>query len=916
MDALKATVQRKLMLISAPAGFGKSTLVSAWVAAHTAEAPLRVAWLSLDDGDSDPIRFLTYLVTALQTLPPPNPAEVQGSGIGNGVLALLQSPQPPSVEVILTALLNELVTLPGDAHHSPAKPAEVVLVLDDYHLVDNQAVDQALTFLLDHLPNGIHLIITTREDPNLPLARYRVRGELGELRAADLRFTASESRTFLNEMMGLSLSVKEISTLESRTEGWIAGLQLAALSMQGRAENGEQGTAQFIQGFTGNHHFVLDYLVEEVLHRQPAEIRTFLLQTAMLDRLCGGLCDAVTGRHDGKAMLETLERSNLFVIRLDEKRQWYRYHHLFADVLNARAFDDPAAAADGRSRPTLATLHQRASEWYEHHDLLPNAIHHALAAADFERAADLVERAWPAMHRSSFRSAQSLRWMQAIPDEMVRVRPVLSVGYAWEELNIGAMEAAEARLQEAERWLQPSDAPIDRAEMVVVDEDEFSALPASIASARAYLSLALGDIPGTVRHARRALELFPATDYVGRGPAASLLGLAYWATGALENAYRTLDDAMTNFRLAGNILFALSGTYGLADIRIAQGRLHEAIEIYQQALQLATAQAGSIVQGTGDLYLGLSGIYWEQGDREAAQTYLQKSQALGEQAALPDWPYRCCLLQARFKEGQNDLTGALDLLDQAEAFYVRSPVPNVRPIAALKARIWIAQGKMAEARQWARDQGLSLTDEPTYLREFEYITLARLLMAAHRDARDAQSMATLLTLLERLLQAAEAGGRKGSMLEILLLQALVHDAQQNLPAALAALTSALSLAEPEKYVSIFVDEGPPMARLLAQAAAQGNEYAAMVLAAFEGEKPQPRPAEPALQPLVDPLSPRELEVLQLIAQGLSNQAISERLFLAVNTVKGHNRRIFEKLAVKRRTEAVAQARALGLIELH
>src|SRR6266705_2113890 len=454
IERLNEGLQRKLTLISAPAGFGKTTLVSEWV--EGIEQPrARTAWLSLDEGDNDPARFLAYLVAALQTI---------AATLGEGVLGVLQSPQPPPPEAILTALLNEITTLPD----------HFVLVLDDYLVIDAKAVDMALTYLVEHLPPQMHLVIATREDPQLPLARLRDRSHLTELRAADLRFTSSEAAAFLNQVMGLSLSAADIAALEDRTEGWIAGLQLAALSMQGH-----QDVAGFIRAFTGDHRYIVDYLVEEVLQRQPAPVRSFLLQTSILDRLHGPLCDAVTGQEEGNARLEALERGNFFVVPLDDRRHWYRYHHLFAEVLSAHLLAEQP--------DQVSTLHRRASAWYERHGSTADAIRHALSACDFERAADLVELAIPAM-RQSRQEARVLGWLKALPDELLQVRPVLSVGYAWALLLNGELEGVEARLQNAERWL---DTTADRGEMVVVDDEEFRRLPGAIAIFRAAIAQAL-----------------------------------------------------------------------------------------------------------------------------------------------------------------------------------------------------------------------------------------------------------------------------------------------------------------------------------------------------------------------------------------------------------------------------------------
>ena len=521
------------------------------------------AWLSLDEGDNDPTRFLTYLVAALQTI---------AAKIGEGVLGVLQSPQPPPTESILTALLNEITTLPD----------HFVLVLDDYHVIDAKPVDKALTYLVEHLPPQMHLVIATREDPQLPLARLRARGQLTELRAADLRFTAAEAAEFLNQVMGLSLSAADIAALEDRTEGWIAGLQLAALSMQGH-----QDVPGFIRAFAGDHRYIVDYLVEEVLQRQPEPVRSFLLQTAILDRLNGPLCDAVTGQEEGNARLEALERGNFFVVPLDDKRHWYRYHHLFAEVLSAHLLAEQP--------DQVATLHRRASEWYEQHGSVADAIRHALAAEDFERAADLVELAIPAM-RQSRQEATVLGWLKALPDELVRARPVLSVGYAWALLLNGELEGVEARLRDAERWLDTTTdmgelALTSSAEMVVVDEEEFRRLPGAIAIYRAAIALALGDVADTMKYARRALDLVPEDDHLRRGSAAGFLGLAYWTSGDLEAAHRSYAECMARVQRAGYLSDALGCAIALADIRIAQGRLHEAMSTYEQALQLATEQS-------------------------------------------------------------------------------------------------------------------------------------------------------------------------------------------------------------------------------------------------------------------------------------------------------------------------------------
>jgi LuxR family maltose regulon positive regulatory protein len=912
---LNEGLHRKMILISAPAGFGKTTLVSEWIVG----CGRPVAWLSLDEGDNDPVRFITYLVAALQTIK---------AGIGEGLLASLQSPQPPTTESILTTLLNEIATVPNN----------FLLVLDDYHIIDSKPVDEALTFLLEHLPPQMHLVIATREDPPLPLARLRVRGQMTELRAADLRFSPAEAAEFLNRMMGLNLSAEDIAALDKRTEGWIAGLQLAALSMQGRSD-----TASFIKSFNGGHHFILDYLVEEVLQRQPEHVRNFLLQTAILDRLSSPLCDAVTGQEDGKRMLEALERGNLFVIPLDDQRQWYRYHHLFAEVLQAHLRE---AQPD-----RVSTLHRRASEWYEQNGLRSEAIRHALSAKDFEHAADLIELAGPATEEGSIQTATWLGWVKTLSDELVHARPVLNVWYACALLGRGEMEAAEARLKDAERWLVSADTmkveletpPVEtcpeffdyaqdklRRRMVVVDKEQFKSLPATIAIGRAYIAQALGNISDTVRYASRVLELAPEADHLRRGQASMLLGITYWASGDLEAADRVFAEYTMKLRTAGNIPDAISTSVVLADIRLALGRLHEAINTLEQLLQFVLDQGEPIPLDAADLHRELSKLHLEQGNLEASAKHLQRSKELGEKAELPVLRYRLCIDQARLKTAQGDLEGALALLDEAQRLYIRSPLPDFCPISAVKARVWVAQGKLTKAVEWVREQGLSDDDVPGYLREFEHLTLARVLIARYRGDRKYDFIRKAVELLERLLKAAEEGGRTGSLIEILVLQALAHEAQGNIPPALMSLERALALAEPEGYVRIFVDEGQPMAGLLRRIEANDRTvrmkvYILRLLSAFEMHKenePEVRPAKdiladpgfrPAKNMLVEHLSERELEVLRLLRSELSGPEIARQLIVSLNTVRTHTQNIYAKLGVNNRRAAVRRAEELNLL---
>ena len=776
-----------------------------------------------------------------------------------------------------------------------------MLVLDDYHVIDARDVQDGMAFLLEHLPPQIHLVIASRADPALPLARLRGRGELAEIRAADLRFTPAEAAAYLNEVMGLVLTAADVAALEERTEGWIAALQLAALSMQGREDTGA-----FIAGFAGDDRYIVDFLAEEVLQRQPGHVQQFLLQTSILDRLNGPLCDAVTGQDGGKAKLTALERGNLFLVPLDDRRRWYRYHQLFADVLHARLRDEqPGEVPD---------LHRRASGWLELNGEPSEAIRHALAAGDFDRAADLVELAIPAMLKSR-QEAAVLGWLELLPDEVVRVRPVLSVGFAGALLAGGEFEGVEARLRDAEHWLdeatdirQGSHAP--PAEMVVVDDAEFRRLPAGIELYRAAQALARGDGPGTVRHARRALELSPADEHLGRASAAALMGLASWASGDLEAGHSGYAECMAGLRRAGYIADTFGCAIALADIRRAQGRLGEAMRTYEQALQRASQQGGAVLRGTADMYVGMSEIHRERGDLPAATQHLLRSQELGEHTGLPQNRYRWRVAMARVRQAEGDLGGALDLLNEAERLYAGDFFPNVRPVPALMARVRVAQGEWGEALGWAREQGLSVDDDLSYLREFEHITLARVLLARYAAERAEASLHEATRLLERLLRAAEEGARTGSVLEILVLQALARQARGGIPAALAALQRALTLAEPEGYVRIFADEGPPMASLLRAAAKQGiaRNYVRRLLAAVN----KTEDSAPASQGLIEPLSERELDVLRLLGTELDGPAIARKLVVSLNTVRTHTKNIYTKLAVTNRRAAVRRAAELDL----
>jgi LuxR family maltose regulon positive regulatory protein len=882
VERLNRGVERKLTLVSAPAGFGKTTLLAEWLATRPEQS---IAWVSLDRADNDPVRFWTYLINGLHAIRPE---------IGTQVLARLRSVQAPPVDSVLTILINELAALTDD----------IVLVLDDLHVIEHAPIHEAIAFLVEHLPPRLHLIVTTRVDPPLPLARLRGRGNLTEVRAADLRFTGGEAAVFLNDLMRLDLSAADIAALDGRTEGWIAGLQLAALSMRDHHD-----TAGFIRTFAGDHRHVVDYLVEEVLHQQPDDIRRFLLQTSILDRLNGPLCDAVTGQQGSAGRLETLERGNFFLVPLDDQRRWYRYHHLFADVLLMHLQTELPGE--------VPALHRRASRWYDRNGTAADAIRHALLGGDAEHAAGLIERAVPAMRQR--RQEATLRdWFQALPESVLSCRPVLNNVYAGVLLQCGEIEGVDARLREAERWAEAIDGASGQAPpgMVSADETQLRHLPGLIAVHRAGLSLALGDIAGTVANARRAIPRLAPDDLLGRGAASALLGLAAWTTGDLEVAYQSFAEGMANIQRAGYIVDAIGGVLALADIRIAQGRLRDAERVYEGALRLAAEQGAPEPRGTADMHVGLSELCLERGDIDGATRHLQRSAELGELAGFPQFPYRRCVAMARLREIQGDLDAALGLLDEAEHRYAGDMYPNVRPVAALKARVQIARGRLDEASAWARTQGLSPEDDPNYLRELAHIALARLLLAQAAGSQRNRALAQARQLLERLLEAAVAGGRSGSEIEILILLALARQMEGAVSAALAALERALTLAEPEGYLRIFVSEGTAMRDLLRQAAtgSAASGYAQRLARAFDDPDliPAPQAPAPGLD-LVEPLTARQIEILRLIATGMRNQEIAEQLYLSLPTVKRHIANIYGKLGVDHRTEAVAKANELHLL---
>ncbi len=884
----------KLTLISAPAGFGKTTLVSSWIydlrltiddlqAKTTSPAKIvnpkseivnRVAWLSLDEADNDLARFLTYLIAALQTI---------SANIGAGLSGMLQTPQPPPTESILTALVNEITTVPDN----------FILVLDDYHMMDAKPVDRALTFLLEHQPPQMHLVIATREDPDLPLARLRAQSQLNELRVTDLRFTPFEAAEFLNQVMDLNLSADDIAALEARTEGWIAGLQLAGLALQGTlATQGYKDATSFIKSFTGSHHFVMDYLVEEVLHQQPENVQTFLLRTSILNRLCGPLCDAVlldpAGSAPGQQTLEYLERANLFLISLDNERRWYRYHHLFADLLRQRLHQSFAAMTGGDAESRLNELHIRASQWYEDNGLELEAFLHAAAADDIDRAERLVEGKTIPLHlRGAI--APILDWLASLPAPVMNARPSLWWRHASLLLINGQTIGVAEKLQAAE-------AALAALGLGPEADDHTRNLIGQIATARSTLALTRYDVETMLAQSRRALEYLHPDNMFTRATAHWTMGYAYILLGDRAAARRALTESISLSQRSGAIFAAILAALGLGLVQEGDNQLHQAAETYRRVLEWAGDHPQQIIH---EAHLGLGRISYEWNDLDVAEQHAEQSLQLAQQyEQVIDRSIICEVFLARLKLARGDVAEAAAILARADRSVRQHHfVHRIPEVATAQVLTLLRQGDVVAAAHLAQAHNLPLSQARVHL--------------AQGDP------AAALAVLETWRRQAETKGWEDERLKTMVLQAKALHAHGKKSKAMQMLDEALALAEPEGFIRIFVDEGAPMAELLKRMKTEGGRmtvYIDTLLSAFEKQEVA-HPSREAFipQPLVEPLSQRELEVLQLIAEGLSNDEIGRQLFLALDTVKGHNRKIFDKLQVQRRTEAVARARELGLL---
>ncbi len=851
IQRLNQGLHRKMTLISAPAGFGKTTLVSRWAT----QCQLPVVWISLDRRDNDPISFLIYFITTIKTIE---------ADFGEAILSALQTPQPPSTESILTTILNEIAELTDS----------FILVLDDYHSIDDENVDSVLTFILENIPKQLHLVIVTREDPKLPLARLRSRDNLTELRTADLRFTLSETSRFLNQVMALIVSDEDIITLNDRTEGWVAGLQLAAISMQGLNDS-----TAFIKSFAGSHTFVMDYLIQEVQNRQSANVNSFLLHTCILDRLCGSLCDAVLqdSSISGQAMLEYIEQKNLFIVPLDNERCWYRYHHLFSDSLRQQL--QQAGSLSGAEAMDVNELHRRASQWYEENDLVIEAFYHATLAHDIENAERLIASEEMPLHNSSV-AGSVLKWLESLPLKVLQQNPSLWIKQASLLLLSGQTSCVEKKLQSAETALKSMEIKAETRNMV-----------GRIAAVRSMLALTQYQLDSVIAQSMSALEYLSQDELVHRNTAVLALANAYELLGERTAANRAYTKSLSLSQQSGNIFYTILASIGRATILELENQLHLAAEYYQRVLDLFGDYP---LPYASDAYLGLARIFYQWNDLGNALKYGEKSLQLAKQYENHLDRYIICeIFLVRLKLAQRDIEGAEVLLNRISQIVQHNNFAHrISEVVEIQIILLLHRGNIEKAADLA-----TTYEDP--------VSQARV----HLAKKDAS---TALKLLEIEYCQMEEKGWSNERLKIMVLQSVALYACGEKDRAMKKTFDALMLAEPGGFIRLFVDEGDLVAELLKGAVKHGvmQDYAKKLLTAFRAEFHKSRARG---YHLVEPLSQRELEILMLIAQGLSNREIGDRLFLALDTVKGHNRNIFAKLQVKRRTEAVARARDLGLL---
>jgi LuxR family maltose regulon positive regulatory protein len=867
----------KLTLVSAPAGFGKSTLLSEGI--H--KCGKLAAWISLDNGDNDQIRFLTYLIAALQQIDP---------GIGTGILESLRSSQPPDSEQLLAGLINDV----AEAKHP------FIIILDDYHVITHTGIHDILFFLLENLPPRMHLVISSRADPPWPLSRWRVHGDISEIRTQDLRFTVDEAAIFFNHVMGYALTPEEVAALETRAEGWIAGLQMAAISMKSKGD-----IPGFIQSFTGSHHFIFDFFIEEVLDRLPLMLKSFLLKTSILERMNASLCDAVTGANDSQEMLVHLEQTNLFIIPLDEERRWYRYHRLFSDLLQKQLHQVIPYK--------LPELHERACLWYEHNDHLYEAIEHAFEMKDHDRSADLIEKIAESIFMRS-EVATFLNWVEKLPEKILKERPTLGFLHVWALLFTG----------------RPIDVVRERIhDLSEIDEQLSGKMPVL----KAFIDVIQGRVLGASEIVRQALDQLPASDRYLRGIASWILGLSQAAGGDINAAVQTLKQAARMNREVGNIMIAVAAQGHLAQLLIHLGRLYDAKTNYEEALALATDQDGKLLPVAADALLGLGGLSYQWNDLQKSENFLMRGIELTERinkyAAIEGYIHLARLQNAR---GDHETAG--ETLEKAGRLAEQFDITDLDDfiVSVHQVRLWISQGNLAAASRWVEgrdmEKDISITELESSddltgfnIHKHDLMVLARFLIAKDENEK-------ALVLLDSLLEVMQRRERVDIIIEIQVLRALIFHSSGDTRGALASIQDALSLGEAGSFVRTFLDEGPVVAQLLSNATIRGISpaYVNKILKAFELDESLPLVTServsaerelvlslPDGNAFIEPLSGREVDVLGLIAEGLSNKEIAQQLFLSLSTIKWHTGNIYGKLGVNNRTQAVAKARELNIL---
>jgi ATP/maltotriose-dependent transcriptional regulator MalT len=886
IEKLNQGIHKKLTLISAPAGFGKTTLASEWARNLQLDRKneICVCWLSLAENDNDPTRFLKYIIAALE----------QGCGTDKGsfqgALNILQSPQQPPIENVLLPIINDIAT----------SSEKIVLFLDDYHLIDSQIIHDALKFLIGNMPPQMHLVISTREDPQFHISRLRAGGQLTDLRATDLRFELSEAINFLNQITGLNLTKDDVALLETRTEGWIAGLVLAAISLQGNDD-----PAGFIASFTGSNRLVLDYLAEEVLEHQSAEIQEFLLITSCLDRLCRSLCDSLTGKTNSQKILESLENANMFIIPLDDERHWYRYHHLFKDLLRSHL---------QQSHPEkIPAIQGKASHWFNRNGFIDEAIEFALAAGDFDKAVELIESIADVVWIKG-ELKKLADWLSAIPEEKLYTKPNLCIFHASSLFIVGQQDEARISLQIAEKKIGFQEIAIpDRHDQIMASGENRSMI-GRIAATRAMMGFYLGDIPNQlIQNANLALKYLPEEDLPWRSSVAHALADAQIFIGYLPEAYRTRVEAIEISKATGNNFHLMIGNLKLAVVLRYQGQIHQVLDLCEEQMQFCTSSGMSNPAAIGLLFAiwgeALAEINDLSGALSKAIEGLELAEIGGDIASI-GWSY-ICLVRVLCSRG--DLAGAEEIIQMMRATSEEHTIPPwiESMLIARQVRIWLAQGDLDRVTRWVDQIQQGPNAKVTCQNELEYLALAR-----HNIAQAQYDEA--LRILKSLLAIAQSLSRTSREIETLIQLALAYEGLEETDKSLSALEQALSLAEPRGYLRTFVDEGQPMENLLQKALSKeiAPEYIHQLLAAINVDKARlsAKHAEKTNQSgLIEPLSEREIEVLQLIAEGLTNQEIAAHLFLAPSTVKVHTRNIYRKMGVNHRTQAVKKARGLDLL---